>query len=341
MINITEIVRPAILNLQPYSSARNEFTGCDGIFMDANENPYGSFNRYPDPYQYKLKKSLAARKSVSLSQIFVGNGSDEVIDLAFRIFCRPGKDKAISLTPTYGMYEVSAAINDVEMIKIPLNAAFQIDRKKVEPYFSDSSVKLFFICSPNNPTANLMRTSDIIFILEHFKGIVILDEAYIDFASADSLIGMIEKYNNLIVSQTFSKAWGAAAIRIGTAYADAEIMALYNRVKPPYNISELSQRAAIKILADENSFDRQLKLILQEKEKMIRELQKIRIVKKIYPSDANFLLVKVANADLVYAYLVDQKIIVRNRSQQVSQCLRITIGSSHENDELIKALRRL
>ncbi len=339
MIDINSIIRPNILELKPYSSARDEFTGEEGIFLDANENPYGELNRYPDPYQKMLKQKLATIKDVSSNNIFVGNGSDEVIDLAFRIFCSPGFDKALTFSPTYGMYDVSAAINNVELLKLPLNEEFQIDLEKLEPYFNDNSIKLMFICSPNNPTGNLMNQTDIEFILNNFKGIVIIDEAYIDFAEADSLINLINQYNNLIVSQTFSKAWGLAAARVGTAYANPEIITLYNKVKPPYNVSKINQQAAIKALDNYKTYENMLAAILTEKDRLKSELESIDLVKNIYPSDSNFLLLEVDDANQLYDDLVDQKIITRNRNAQVANCLRISVGTPQENDELINALK--
>lgn len=342
MINIENIVRPNILELKPYSSARDEFTGKEGIFLDANENPFGELNRYPDPYQNELKQKLAELKGVSTNNIFVGNGSDEVIDLAFRIFCSPGFDKALTFSPTYGMYDVSAAINNVELLKLPLIEEFQIDLEKLEPYLNDdSSIKLMFICSPNNPTGNLMNSEDIEYILNYFNGIVILDEAYIDFAESGSLISLINSYNNLIVSQTFSKAWGLAAARVGTAYANEEIITLYNKVKPPYNVSKINQQAAIDTLDNSNRFEKNLNLILAEKERLKTELQEIDLVKKIYPSDANFLLLEVDDANQIYSQLVNQQIITRNRTTQVTNCLRISVGTPEENDELLNALKTL
>lgn len=341
MIDINSIIRPNILELKPYSSARDEFTGKEGIFLDANENPFGELNRYPDPYQNELKQKLAALKGVCINNIFVGNGSDEVIDLAFRIFCSPGFDKALTFSPTYGMYDVSAAINNVELLKLPLNEVFQIDIRKLEPYFNDNSIKLMFICSPNNPTGNLMNKNDIEFILNNFNGIVIIDEAYIDFAENGSLISLINSYNNLIVSQTFSKAWGLAAARVGTAYANEEIITLYNKVKPPYNVSKINQQAAIVALDNSSKFEKNLNLILAEKERLKTEIQGIDLVKKIYPSDANFLLMEVGDANQIYSQLVNQQIITRNRTTQVTNCIRISVGTPEENDELLNALKTL
>ncbi len=341
MINIKNIVRPNIIELQPYSSARDEFNSKDGIFLDANENPFGSLNRYPDPYQKELKQELANKKEVDTNAIFVGNGSDEVIDLAFRIFCRPGIDKALTFSPTYGMYDVSASINNIALLKIPLNKDFQFDMNMVSPYLNDKSIKLIFICSPNNPSGNLMDKSDIEFILNNFNGIVIIDEAYIDFAEKESLINLISKYNNLVISQTFSKAWGLAAARVGIAYANKEIISFYNKVKPPYNVSELSQKAAIKALKNYSSYQENLKIILKEKKQLKNNLLELDLVKKIYPSDANFLLIEVDNADKIYTFLVSKQIITRNRNKQVSNCIRISVGTSEENQKLITALKNI
>ena len=341
MINIENIVRPNILELKPYSSARNEFTGKKGIFLDANENPYGELNRYPDPSQTELKQRLAELKGVGYKNIFVGNGSDEVIDLAFRIFCSPGFDKALTFSPTYGIYEVSAAINNVELLNLPLNEEFQIDLENLEPHFKDDSIKLMFICSPNNPSGNLMNKNDIEFILSNFNGIVIIDEAYIDFAKEDSLISLTKQYNNLIVSQTFSKAWGLAAARVGTAYTNEEIIRLYNKVKPPYNVSKINQQAAIDALANVCSYEENLNTILDEKKRLKTELQTINLVKKIYPSDANFFLLEVDDANQIYALLINQQIITRNRTTQITNCIRISVGTPEENNELINALKNL
>ena len=352
MINIKNIVRPNILELKPYSSARDEFTGKEGIFLDANENPYEfplsfgeglgmGLNRYPDPYQKELKQKLAELKGLNTNNIFVGNGSDEVIDLAFRIFCSQGFDKALTFSPTYGMYDVSAAINNIELLKLHLNEEFQIDLEELKPYLNDDSIKLIFICSPNNPTGNLMNKNYIEFILNNFNGIVIIDEAYIDFAEADSLISLTNQYNNLIVSQTFSKAWGLAAARVGTAYANEEIITLYNKVKPPYNVSKINQQAAIDALDNSSRFEKNLISILAEKERLKTEIQEINLVKKIYPSDANFLLLEVEDANQIYSQLVNQQIITRNRTTQVTNCIRISVGTPEENNELIKALKSL
>ena len=337
--NIQKLVRKNILNLAPYSSARDEYTGKEGVFLDANENPFGDYNRYPDPDQTELKKRLADIKKVDATKIFLGNGSDEVIDLAFRIFCEPNQDKALTFTPTYGMYEVSANINSVELIKLPLNAEFQIDRSTIAPYFSDEHLKLIFICSPNNPSGNTIKTEDIKYILENFQGIVIVDEAYIDFSDQESFIKELDSYPNLIISQTLSKAWGLAGLRLGIAVMNKEILSYYKKVKSPYNISSVNQKVALQVLSDGKEFQKNVTIILQEKSKLIKELQTLKIVRKIYPSDANFLLVEVDNANEVYSELISKQIIIRNRDSVIKNCIRITVGSEEENQKLLNALK--
>lgn len=339
--NIKNLVRKNILNLAPYSSARDEYEGTEGVFLDANENPFGTYNRYPDPQQNKLKQRLSEIKKVKPNQIFLGNGSDEVIDLAFRIFCEPNQDKALTFTPTYGMYEVSANINSVELIKIPLNMEFQIDRKSVQPYFSDPNLKLIFICSPNNPSGNLIKSDDIEFILENFNGIVVIDEAYVDFCPEATFATKLAKYQNLIISQTLSKAWGLAGLRLGIALMNEEIISFYNKVKAPYNISSVNQKVALEALNKVDEFEENLQKILTEKSKLVQELQMIKMVKKIYPSDANFLLVKVENANEVYSKLIDKQIIIRNRNSVVENCVRVTVGTADENLKLINALKSI
>jgi histidinol-phosphate aminotransferase len=339
--SIQQLVRKNILNLAPYASARDEYNGTEGVFLDANENPFGTNNRYPDPQQNRLKQRLSEIKSVNQQQIFLGNGSDEVIDLAFRIFCEPNEDKALTFTPTYGMYEVSANINSVELIKVPLNIDFQIDRNSIQPYFADANLKLIFICSPNNPSGNLIQSNDIEFILENFSGIVIIDEAYIDFGLQPSFAEKLKSYPNLIISQTLSKAWGLAGLRLGIALMNEEVLSFYNKVKAPYNISSVNQKAALETLDDTTEFQENIKIILAEKAKLIEELQMIKFVKKIYPSDANFLLVEVENADALYAKLIAQEIIIRNRNSVVPNCVRITVGTSKENKKLVNALKIL
>ena len=340
-IDIKNLVRKNILNLQPYSSARDEFEGENGIFLDANENPFGELNRYPDPYQLKIKQKLSELNQISTENIFLGNGSDEVIDLAFRIFCEPKKDKVLTFSPTYGMYEVSANINDVKLINLELNKDFQINLENLKPYFEDENLKIIFICSPNNPTGNSIKNIE--YILENFNGIVFIDEAYIDFSPEESFRNQIKNYPNLIVSQTFSKAWGMASVRVGIAYASEEIIKFYNKVKPPYNISQLNQAAILNTLNDENinQVSENIKIILEEKKSLIQNLEKLDLVKTIFPSDANFVLIEVDNANSVYQELVNQNVIIRNRNSVIKNCLRITVGSPEENLKLIETLQTI
>lgn len=341
MFELNKLVRTNILALSPYSSARDEFSGSEGVFLDANENPYGTLNRYPDPYQKELKDLLAGLKGVGRNEIFVGNGSDEVIDLLFRVFCDPGKDKALTFTPTYGMYDVSAAINAIEMIKVPLTNTFEIDLEQTLAKMDQSAVKLTFICSPNNPTGNAFPIEIIEKILQRNQGIVVIDEAYIDFSSTASAIQLIGSYPNLVVTQTMSKARGLAGARVGFAFANSAIINLLNKVKPPYNVSALNQRAAIDALSNEPGFEDQLQTILQERFRLSSELSGLSIVQKIYPSEANFLLVAFDNANTVYNELVERKIIVRNRNSVVQNCIRITVGTPEENTLLINTLKQL
>jgi len=338
-IDIKKLVRKNILNLKPYSSARDEFEGENGIFLDANENPFGELNRYPDPYQKKIKLKLSEFNQIPKENIFLGNGSDEVIDLAFRIFCEPGKDKILTFSPTYGMYEVSANINNVELVNLNLNDNFQIDLDTLKPYLHDENLKIIFICSPNNPTGNSVKNIE--FILENFKGIVFVDEAYIDFSPEESFRNKIRNHPNLIVSQTFSKAWGMASVRVGIAYASEEIIRFYNKTKPPYNISQPNQNAILEILNDENIklVTENIELILNEKKLLIQNLEQLNLVKKIFPSDANFVLIGVENADEIYQRLVAEKVIIRNRNSVIKNCLRITVGSPQENLKLIETLQ--
>ncbi|MBS3993234.1 MAG: histidinol-phosphate transaminase [Bacteroidetes bacterium] len=341
MFKLKDIIRENILSLQPYSSARDEFKGNAGVFLDANENPFGELNRYPDPYQRALKLKLSELKKIPSDQIFIGNGSDEIIDLTFRIFCNPNKDKALTFTPTYGMYDVSAAINAIELIKVPLTAEFQIDLNLVEYFLSDSTLKVIFICSPNNPTANIFEKEKIEYLLKKFNGIIFIDEAYIDFSDSESWIKMLTKYPNLMVSQTFSKAWGLAAARVGITYANEEIIKLFNNVKLPYNVSDLNQKAALNALSNADFFKKNLQIIKTEKQKLIEALKTLTQVVKIYPSDANFLLVEVTDANKIYSELVSRKIITRNRNALVKNCLRITIGTPEENAILLQTIKNL
>lgn len=341
MFSLENIVRANIKELAGYSSARDEFKGTAEVYLDANENPFGTLNRYPDPRQVNIKKRLSEIKQTKASQIFIGNGSDEVIDLAFRIFCEPGRDKALTFSPTYGMYDVSAAINNIELIKQPLLADFQINLNRLQSYLEMDDVKLIFICSPNNPTGNIINKEDILYILNNYNGVVVIDEAYIDFSTKESFISKIENYPNLVVSQTFSKAWGLAGARVGAAYANEKIIDLYNKVKPPYNVSSLNQEAILLALNSQTKFEIEKNILLIEREKMIPQLQQIPIVKKVYPTEANFVLVEVEDANELYKILVNKKIITRNRNSLVKNCLRITIGSPEENLKLINTLKEL
>ena len=336
---LNRLVRKNILGLKPYSSARDEYTGKEGVFLDANENPFGEHNRYPDPHQKELKKLISQLKSVNENNIFIGNGSDEIIDLTYRIFCNPGIDKAIILTPTYGMYEVSAEINDIKIIKVSLNDKFQIDFNSLENYFTDDTIKLLFICSPNNPTGNNIKNIEN--IIEKFQGIVFVDEAYNDFSDSTSLIDKINEYPNLIVSQTFSKAWALAAVRIGVAYSNSDIISLLNKVKPPYNVSTLNQNAVVESLLNYSEFAKRKNSILEQKEWLIMQFSLIKSIIKIYPSDANFVLIETVNATKLYNELINKRIITRNRNNLIKNCIRITVGSQSENEKLIIALKEL
>jgi histidinol-phosphate aminotransferase len=338
MIDIKKLVRKNILNLSPYSSARDEFSGAEGVFLDANENPKGSYNRYPDPHQTALKEVVAKVKSVSSENVFIGNGSDEAIDLIFRTFANPGKDKVIVCPPTYGMYEVSANINDVEIINIPLLPDFQLDKQAIlKTIEQDTAIKLVFICSPNNPTGNLIEGIEE--ITEKFNGIVIVDEAYIDFSPESTKVPLINTYSNVIVLQTLSKAWGLAGIRVGFAFAQTEIIELLNKIKAPYNISTLNQQQALSKLSKLDEFEAQRNEILAERERLETELLALPMVQKIYPSSANFLLVEVADANRVYNELVNKKVIVRNRHTVIKNCIRITVGTKQENNILLTELK--
>lgn len=335
MKTIKSLVRPSLLSLQPYSSARDEFEAPAGIFLDANENPFGRLNRYPDPQQKSLKQQLAALKNIDAANIFIGNGSDEVIDLAFRIFCTPGKDKVIVCPPTYGMYEVSAKINAVDIISIPLNEAFQLDVERI----LQTDAKMIFLCSPNNPTGNhLFQLEEII---QKFPGIVFVDEAYIDFSAHPSLLPKVQQYPRLIVSQTLSKAWGSAAIRIGIAYADEAIISFYNKIKPPYNVSQLNQVAAVQALEAHELFQANLQILLAQRSWLLQQLAALPLVEKIYPTDANFILIQTQDATAVYQKLTAEGIIVRNRHAVLANCLRITVGTPAENVQLITALKKI
>lgn len=335
------LVRPCIQKLKPYSSARDEFKGTDAVFLDANENPFGVLNRYPDPQQLAIKTEIATLNKVAIENIFLGNGSDEAIDLVFRIFCEPAQHKALIFPPTYGMYTVCASINNVEVIEVPLTKNFQLNIAAIKQLLQDENLKLIFICSPNNPTANNIKAKDIHFIIQNFKGIVVIDEAYMDFSEEESFVSFINTYPNLIVLKTFSKAWGLAAARVGMAFSNATIIKYFNRTKPPYNISLLNQQAVLNALQQKQKVKQAIKTINQQKEKLVAALQQNALVKKIFPSHANFILVKVNNATELYDKLLQQNIVVRNRTSVVNNCLRITIGTATENKSLIKVLKQL
>ncbi|MBN9484010.1 MAG: histidinol-phosphate transaminase [Bacteroidetes bacterium 43-93] len=336
MRSLSSLVRPNILSLAPYSSARSEYSGKGSVFLDANENPFGIYNRYPDPMQKALKEELSGIKNINPESIFIGNGSDEVIDLCYRIFCRPGVDNAITIIPSYGMYDVSAAINDINLIKIPLDQNFQLDANMLLPYNNDENTKLLILCSPNNPTGNLLENIDD--VINNFEGIVLVDEAYIDFAGSLSYIQKLATHPNLIVTQTLSKAYGLAAARVGIAYASREIIRLFNKVKPPYNVSALNQSAALTALKEREEYENQKQLLLTERKRVAEVLINAPAVKKVYPSDANFLLIAVDGANELYQYLLNLGIITRNRNTQIPGCIRITIGTPTENDELLNAI---
>lgn len=340
MINLNNLIRENIKKIIPYSSARNDYQGNKGIFLDANENPFGKYNRYPDPYQKKLKKKISEIKNISQNNIFLGNGSDEVIDLLFRLFCNPLQDKILVLYPTYGIYQLSANIHQIEVIQIPLNSQFQIDLNLIKPYYFDSTLKIIFICSPNNPTGNLLDFNSIQIILNNFQGIVIIDEAYIDFSGNKSFINYLDKFINLIVIQTFSKAFGLANIRLGMAFANKIIISYLNKIKFPYNISGINQKIVLNHLQHYNKIQKNIQIIINERERLIKELTKIKKIKKIYPSDANFILIKIEHAHNIYNFLMKNKIIIRNRSHIIHECLRITIGNRLENNMLIKHLNK-
>ncbi len=336
--DLKKLVRPNIWALKPYSSARDEFSGSEGIFLDANESPYGTLNRYPDPHQKELKAALSAQKDVPAENIFIGNGSDEVIDLIYRVFATPGKDSVLICPPTYGMYEVSANINDINVVKVPLLDDFQLNMDAVlEKVKSNPSIKIIFVCSPNNPTGN--RLKNVKMLVENFQGIVALDEAYIDFRADRTYLPKINKYPNLIVMQTFSKAWALAGARVGIAYAQTDIIELLNKVKPPYNVSQLNQKAALEALSIKHVKSDRVGKIMNEREFLVEELEKLPIVEKIYPSDANFLLVQVSDANSIYKQLVNKKIITRNRHSQIDNCIRITVGTPNENRMLLAELK--
>ena len=340
---IESLVRKNIKQLKPYSSARDEYKGRKAsVFVDANENPYGTLlNRYPDPLQEELKRAISGVKQVPAECIFLGNGSDEAIDLSYRVFCEPRVDNVVAIDPTYGMYEVCANINDVEYRKVPLDEHFQMSADKLLAA-CDSHTKLIFICSPNNPTGNDLNRDEIVKVIEQFRGIVIVDEAYSDFSIQRPFRLDLGKYENLIVYNTFSKAYGCAAIRLGMAFASAEIISYFNKVKYPYNVNVLTQNKAAEMLNTEMAKTCQhINLILEERTTVMQAFAQLPLCEKLYPSNANFFLAKVTDANRIYAYLVDNGIIVRNRNSvnMCGNCLRITIGTKEENTQLLSALR--
>lgn len=338
---IQNLVRPNIRRLTPYSSARSEFKGKAEVFLDANESPYDTgYNRYPDPLQRTLKQAISELKGIVPEHIFLGNGSDEAIDLLLRIFCEPGEDHIITLPPTYGMYRVSADISDVVVKEVPLRpGSFQPDVEAILTA-ADPHSKLLFICSPNNPTGNSIRTKFIRELAEGFPGIVVVDEAYIDFSAQESAIGLLPEFPNLVVLQTFSKAWGMAGIRLGMAFASEEIISYFNKVKPPYNINQLTQEAGLQALAKKEEQERQVQQLLGQRTLLQQYLGGLPFVERIYPSDANFLLVKMEAPKIVYNYLVERGVIVRDRSRVTlcEGCLRITVGTPAENERVFRAL---
>lgn len=344
MFDLNNSLRNNIRFLKPYTSARDEYKGNEGVFLDANENSFGSatsdlYNRYPDPLQSEMKNAISNLKGCKENQIFVGNGSDEAIDLLFRCFCNPGIDNVIITPPTYGMYEVSANINDINLKRVWLNADFSLDENQVLKTV-DLNTKMIILCSPNNPTGNCISTTAIEKILTKFDGIVVIDEAYIDFAPNKSFLPKLNQFSNLVVLHTFSKAWGLANLRLGLAFASKEIIYVLNKIKPPYNISGLSQKIALEALKNSKIKEKFVENILLERENLKSELEKLSFVIKVYPSDANFLLVKTTNGSKIYNYLITKKVILRDRSnvKLCEECLRITVGTHHENSLLVSIL---
>lgn len=341
MNNIQKLIRPNIAALAPYSCARDEFKGEASVYLDANESPYNNgTNRYPDPLQSEVKSLLAPLKKVRPEQIFLGNGSDEAIDLVYRIFCRPGIDNVVAPAPTYGMYQVCADINDIEYRAVPLKADYQLDMEAMKQAI-DENTKAIWLCSPNNPTGNVFAKEDLLWFLDNAEAMIVVDEAYIDFSDKGTMVEMLDKYPNLIVLQTFSKAWGQAAIRLGIAMASEEVISLYNKVKYPYNVNILTQQQALKVLGNVAKKESQVKEILAQRDVLKNLLLSLSCVEEIYPSDSNFLLVKVNDANGIYKYLQDKGIIVRNRHRVTlcANCLRITVGTPTENAEIYNALK--
>lgn len=342
-MNLQQLVRKNVWDMKAYSSARDEFKGEASVFLDANENPLNDkYNRYPDPLQWKLKEKIAKIKGIEAEKIFLGNGSDEPIDLVIRVFCEPRIDNIVAIDPTYGMYQVCADVNDIEYRKVLLNENFDIDAQKILERI-DGKTKLIFLCSPNNPTGNLLSKKEIEKILNAFAGIVIIDEAYIDFASEATWLNDLDKYPNMVVLQTFSKAWGLAAVRLGMAFASAEIIRLFNKVKYPYNVNILTQNFVNEELEKTELRKQWIDILLKGRDYLERELIRLPFVEKIYPTDANFLLIKVGDANGIYKKLADKGVIVRNRNSVslCAGCLRITVGTDDENKTLIETLNSL
>jgi len=345
MFNLSEILRPNIKNLTPYSSARDEFKGEASVYLDANENSLGSpltkwYNRYPDPLQWKVKEKLQEIKGIPPSQIFIGNGSDECIDVLIRSVCEPGMDNILICPPTYGMYQVSADINNIAVKKVPLTPAFQLDLPAIENAIDDHT-KIIFLCSPNNPTGNSLLKEDVEAILNNYFGLVVIDEAYINFSRYRSFAQELKDYPNLVVMQTLSKAWGLAALRVGMAFASEEIIAVMNKVKPPYNINQASQELVLQALENVDQVNDMIRELVEQRGALGKQLKELSQVLHIYPSDANFLLVKVKNGKAMYDYLLEKGIVVRDRSrvELCEGCLRITVGTRNENAQLVAAIK--
>lgn len=343
MFEINSILRNNIRNLTPYSSARDEFKGTEGVFLDANENPYNTpYNRYPDPLQWKVKEKLSLIKKVQPKQIFLGNGSDEAIDLLMRAFCEPNVDQVISINPSYGMYQVAAETNAVNFVKVSLNDDYTLNSKSIKDAITQNT-KLIMLCSPNNPTANSFDASEMLQLAEQFNGLLVVDEAYIDFSSKPSLIEHLNNVPNLVILQTFSKAWGLAGLRMGIAMASKQIIDVLNRIKYPYNVNSLTQNVVLEALSNVHLMQAAVNEILVERKKLIANLSTLSTISKIYPSDANFILIKISEAKRVYDYLIDKQIIVRDRSKVhlCADCLRITVGTPEENKLLVEALANI
>lgn len=345
MFNLDQLTRENIKKLKPYSSARDEFSGEAKVFLDANENSLGSpllkwYNRYPDPHQQLIKQKLSAIKGILPEHIFLGNGSDECIDILFRCFCEPGKDNVIICPPTYGMYEVSAHINDIDIRKVPLLPDFQLDLVHLENLI-DANTKIIWLCSPNNPTGNSLNRTDIEMVLNNFNGIVVIDEAYINFARQKSFVQELKEYPNLVVLQTLSKAWGLAGLRLGMAFASQAIIEVMNKVKPPYNINQATQELVLKALEEVGQVNDMIKLLVDMREALAEVFISMPTVETVYPSDANFILVKIAEARKVYEFLLTKGIVLRDRSnvQLCDNCLRITVGTEQENTQLVDAMQ--